>query len=103
MCIRDRFDFKTVDSVNVAIVEFTAKLELPVPSYLVPAGFDFGIMEDGSGPIEGKIRFELGDGLGILRADAIVPQGTRHRTGGGRDSSDWIFATRLRTSDTQEE
>ena len=97
------FDFKTVDSVNVAIVEFTAKLELPVPSYLVPAGFDFGIMEDGSGPIEGKIRFELGDGLGILRADAIVPQGTRHRTGGGRDSSDWIFATRLRTSDTQEE
>ncbi len=95
--------FKTVDSVDVAVVEFTAKPELSVPSYLVPAGFDFGIMEDGGGPIEGKVRFELGDGLGLLRADSIVPKGARHRTGGGRDNSEWIFATRLRNSDPKNE
>ena len=39
-------DFKTVDSTPVAIVEFTATLGLPVPAYLVPAGFDFGFMDD---------------------------------------------------------
>ena len=89
-------DFKMVDSVPVAVVEFTAKLGNPVPSYLVPAAFDFGIMQDGIGPIEGKLRFELGQGLGVLRIDAIVPKGTRHRSGGGRDTSDWIFATRRR-------
>ena len=55
-------------------------------------------MNDGSGPIDGKLRFELGQGLGMLRADAIVPRGTRHKDGGGRDTSDWIFATRLRNS-----
>ena len=97
------FDFKTVDSTPVAIIEFTAKPELSVPSYLVPAAFDFGFMEDGIGTIEGKLRFELGQGLGMLRADAIVPKGTRHKDGGGRDTSDWIFATRLRKSDTAEQ
>ena len=97
------FDFKTVDSTPVAIIEFTAKPELSVPSYLVPAAFDFGFVEDGIGTIEGKLRFELGQGLGMLRADAIVPKGTRHKDGGGRDTSDWIFATRLRKSDTAEQ
>jgi len=94
-------DFKTVDSVPVAIVEVTAKLGHPVSSYLVPAAFDFGFMEDGVGPVEGKLRFELGQGLGVLRADAIVPKGMRHKNGGGRDSSDWIFATRRRKSASQ--
>lgn len=96
------FNFKTVDSVPVAIVEFTAKPELSVPSYLVPAAFDFGLfVTDGSGPIEGMLRFELGQGLGMLRVDAIVPKGKRHKNGGGRDSSDWIFATRSRNISDQ--
>ena len=105
------FDFKMVDSIPVAIVEFTAKPKLTVPSYLVPAAFDFGTMdessptnqdggtnEDGGGTIEGKLRFELGQGLGMLRADAIVPKGTRHKDGGGRNKSNWIFATRSRNN-----
>ena len=94
-------DFKMVDSVPVAVVEFTAKLGNPVPSYLVPAAFDFGFMQDGIGPIEGKLRFELGQGLGIMRIDAIVPKGMRHKDGGGRDTSDWIFATRRRNIKAQ--
>jgi len=94
-------DFKMVDSIPVAIVEFNAKLGLPVPSYLVPAAFDFGFIEDGIGPIEGKLRFELGQGLGVLRIDSIVPKGMRHRNGGGRDTSDWIFATRRRNVKAQ--
>jgi hypothetical protein len=96
------FDFKTVDSTPVAIIEFTAKPEHSVPSFLVPAAFDFGLfVTDDSGPIEGKIRFELGQGLGILRADAIVPKGTRHKSGGGRDTADWIFATMVRNTADQ--